>query len=96
MLEDIKVPQGKYLLQNAANSILGKQLISAASKKGVKTINVVRRKEVIDELRLLGCAAPTLSTLLKRRLNPCPPPSLFPQRCDGYNVHQCCMAGPSM
>ena len=54
MLEDIKVPPGKYLLQNAASSILGKQLISAASKKGVRTINVVRRKEVVDELLQLG------------------------------------------
>ena len=56
MLEDIKVPQGRYLLQNAANSILGKELISAAHRKGVKTINVVRRKEVVQELQQLGCA----------------------------------------
>jgi hypothetical protein len=61
MLEDIKVPQGRYLLQNAANSILGKELISAARKKGVKTINVVRRKEVVQELLQLGCAGPCCS-----------------------------------
>jgi NADPH:quinone reductase-like Zn-dependent oxidoreductase len=54
-LEDLKIPQGKYLLQNAANSVLGKELISVARKKyGVKTINVVRRREVINELKEIG------------------------------------------
>lgn len=41
-LEVLKVPQGEYLLQNAANSVLGKQLIALAHKKGIKTINIVR------------------------------------------------------
>ena len=35
------VPDGEYLLQNAANSVLGKQLISLAKKRGIKTINLV-------------------------------------------------------
>ena len=38
----LKVPQGGYLLQNGANSVLGKQLIALAKKRGVKTINIVR------------------------------------------------------
>ena len=38
----LKVPQGEYLLQNGANSVLGKQLIALAHKRGIKTINIVR------------------------------------------------------
>ncbi|EIE25506.1 NAD(P)-binding protein [Coccomyxa subellipsoidea C-169] len=53
-LEDLKIPKGKYLLQNAANSVLGKEVISLAKKQGIKTINVVRRNEVINELKELG------------------------------------------
>lgn len=41
-LEVLKVPQGEYLLQNGANSVLGKQLIALAHKRGIKTINIVR------------------------------------------------------
>ena len=37
-----KVPDGEYLLQNAANSVLGKQLIALCKKRGIKTINLVR------------------------------------------------------
>ncbi|CAL8460825.1 g356 [Coccomyxa elongata] len=53
-LEDLKIPKGKYLLQNAANSVLGRQIISLAKKRGVKTINVVRRNEVVNELKNIG------------------------------------------
>ena len=38
-----KVPDGEYLLQNAANSVLGKQLIALCKKRGIKTINMVRQ-----------------------------------------------------
>lgn len=54
-LEITQVPEGEYLLQQAANSVLGKELISMAQKRGVKTINLVRRQEVVDELKQLGC-----------------------------------------
>ena len=53
-LEVIQVPEGEYLLQQAANSVLGKELISMAQKRGTKTINLVRRHEVVDELKQLG------------------------------------------
>lgn len=53
-LEVIQVPEGEYLLQQAANSVLGKELISMAQKRGTKTINLVRRPEVVDELKQLG------------------------------------------
>ncbi len=41
-LQMTKVPVGEYLLQNAANSVLGKQLIALCRKRGIKTINLVR------------------------------------------------------
>ena len=53
-LEVIQVPEGEYLLQQAANSVLGKELISMAQKRGTKTINLVRRPEVVEELKQLG------------------------------------------
>ena len=53
-LEVIQVPEGEYLLQQAANSVLGKELVSMAQKRGTKTINLVRRHEVVDELKQLG------------------------------------------
>lgn len=53
--EDLKIPKGKFLLQNAANSVLGKEIISLAKKKyGVKTMNVVRRREVFGEVQSIG------------------------------------------
>ena len=56
-LEDFKVPAGEYLLSNAANSVLGRELIQMAQRRGTKLINVVRRREVVAELHKLGCAA---------------------------------------
>ncbi len=38
-------------------SVLGKEVISLAKKQGIKTINVVRRNEVINELKELGCVS---------------------------------------
>ena len=37
-------------------SVLGKELISLARRRGTKTINVVRRDEAANELKQLGCA----------------------------------------
>lgn len=62
-LEVIQVPEGKYLLQQAANSVLGKELICMAQQRGTKTINLVRRHEVVDELKQLGCSSPDLIRL---------------------------------
>ena len=56
-LEDFNVPAAEYLLSNAANSVLGRELIQMAQRRGTKLINVVRRREVVAELRKLGCAA---------------------------------------
>ncbi|KAL3148871.1 hypothetical protein ABBQ32_001743 [Trebouxia sp. C0010 RCD-2024] len=61
-LEVIQVPEGKYLLQQAANSVLGKELICMAQKRGTKTINLVRRHEVVDELKQLGAEEVLVTT----------------------------------
>ena len=45
---------GDWLIQNAANSAAGRAVIQIAHELGYKTVNVVRRKELIDELRSEG------------------------------------------
>lgn len=45
---------GDWVMQNAANSAVGRYLITLAKQDGFKTINVVRRADVAAELRALG------------------------------------------
>jgi trans-2-enoyl-CoA reductase len=45
---------GDWLIQNAANSAAGRAVIQIAHELGYKTVNVVRRNELIDELRTEG------------------------------------------
>lgn len=52
--EVLAVPEGEWLLQTAAGSVLGRQIIQLAKHRGVKTINVVRRPDLVDELKALG------------------------------------------
>lgn len=54
MLSDLQVPKGEYVLQTAAGSVLGRQVIQLAKHWGLKTINVVRRAEQKQELLALG------------------------------------------
>lgn len=53
-LDDLEVPQGEWVLSNAAASVLGRMFIKLCKHKGVKTINLVRRREVVEELKELG------------------------------------------
>ncbi|MEJ7638801.1 MAG: zinc-dependent alcohol dehydrogenase family protein [Singulisphaera sp.] len=50
----LAVPRGQWLLQSAAGSALGRMVIKLARHDGIKTANVVRRPEAIDELKALG------------------------------------------
>jgi mitochondrial enoyl-[acyl-carrier protein] reductase / trans-2-enoyl-CoA reductase len=50
----VDLKKGDWLIQNAANSAAGRAVIQIARELGYKTMNVVRRKEVIDELRTEG------------------------------------------
>lgn len=55
ILEDYgDLQEGDWVIQNAANSNCGCYLIELAKLRGIKTVNVVRRAELIDELVALG------------------------------------------
>lgn len=45
---------GDWFLQNGANSNVGRVLIALARARGIRTINIVRRPELVDELLALG------------------------------------------
>jgi trans-2-enoyl-CoA reductase len=47
----VDLKSGDWLIQNAANSAAGRAVIQIARELGFKTANVVRREELIDELR---------------------------------------------
>jgi trans-2-enoyl-CoA reductase len=47
----VDLQKGGWLIQNAANSAAGRAVIQIAHELGYKTVNVVRRAELIDELR---------------------------------------------
>jgi mitochondrial enoyl-[acyl-carrier protein] reductase / trans-2-enoyl-CoA reductase len=50
----VELKSGDWIIQNAANSAAGRAVIQIARAFGYKTVNVVRRKELIDELRNEG------------------------------------------
>ena len=50
----VQLQKGDWLIQNAANSAAGRAVIQIAHDLGYKTVNVVRRAELIDELQAEG------------------------------------------
>jgi mitochondrial enoyl-[acyl-carrier protein] reductase / trans-2-enoyl-CoA reductase len=50
----VQLQKGDWLIQNAANSAAGRDVIQIAHELGYKTVNVVRREELIGELRAEG------------------------------------------
>ena len=55
LLTDIvDLPPNGWVIQNVANSAVGRLVISLAHEHGLRTINVVRREDVFDELKALG------------------------------------------
>jgi NADPH:quinone reductase-like Zn-dependent oxidoreductase len=48
------LPAGSWVIQNSANSGVGRALIAIAKSLGLKTVNVVRRDDVIAELKASG------------------------------------------
>ena len=50
----VDLKSGDWLIQNAANSAAGRAVIQIANDLGYKTVNVVRRAELVDELRSEG------------------------------------------
>ncbi len=55
MLHDfVRLEAGDWVIQNAANSAAGRAVIQIAHELGYRTVNVVRRTELIEELRAEG------------------------------------------
>src|SRR6476659_8995557 len=55
MLTDfVTLPSGSWVIQNSANSAVGRAVIPIAKSLGLKTVNVVRRAELVDEIKALG------------------------------------------
>src|SRR6267154_174420 len=55
MLSDfVDLKPGDWVIQNVANSAVGRLLIVLARQRGLRTVNVVRRAELADELKALG------------------------------------------
>ncbi len=52
--EFVDLAPADWVVQNAANSGVGRAVIAFAKARGFKTINLVRRPELIDELKALG------------------------------------------
>src|SRR5213596_2668249 len=50
----VDLARGDWLIQNAGNSAAGRAVIQIAHELGYKTVNVVRRAELVDELRAEG------------------------------------------
>jgi NADPH2:quinone reductase len=57
----LAVPEGEWLLQSAAGSELGRMIIRLAKRDGIRTLNVVRRREAVAELEALGADAVIVS-----------------------------------
>ena len=45
---------GSWIIQDAANSAVGRAMIQLAKLSGVRTVNVVRRADVVEDLKALG------------------------------------------
>jgi NADPH:quinone reductase-like Zn-dependent oxidoreductase len=54
LTEFVRLTPGDWLLQNGANSSVGRAVIPIAKAMGIRTVNVVRRPELVDELMALG------------------------------------------
>jgi NADPH:quinone reductase-like Zn-dependent oxidoreductase len=55
LLTDIvKVTRGSWVIQNGANSGVGRAAVGIATALGLRTVNVVRRDAVVAEMKALG------------------------------------------
>src|SRR5579872_2161460 len=55
LLEDhVPLQPGDWVIQDVANSAVGRHLIVLAKARGIRTVNVVRRDDVAGELKALG------------------------------------------
>jgi NADPH:quinone reductase-like Zn-dependent oxidoreductase len=52
--EYVDLKPGEWVVQNAANSAVGRWVIAFAKARGLKTVNIVRRAELVPELKAIG------------------------------------------
>src|SRR6201981_630875 len=52
--EYIDLKPGDWVVQNGGNSGVGRSLIAIAKLRGIRTVSLVRRRELIDELKAAG------------------------------------------
>jgi NADPH:quinone reductase-like Zn-dependent oxidoreductase len=50
----VSLTSGSWVIQNSANSAVGRALIPIAKSLGLKTVNVVRRDDVVAEIKATG------------------------------------------
>ena len=73
LLSDVvDLKPGDWVIQNVANSAVGRLVISLAKARGIKTMNVVRRESLFAELTALGADAcvvdgPELAEMVKEK-----------------------------
>jgi NADPH:quinone reductase-like Zn-dependent oxidoreductase len=78
LLTDIvELRPGDWVIQNVANSAVGRLVIALARQRGIKTVNVVRRESLFAELTALGADAcvvdgPELAEQVKARTKDAP------------------------
>ncbi|MDZ4368018.1 MAG: zinc-dependent alcohol dehydrogenase family protein [Afipia sp.] len=54
LTEYVSLKKGDWVIQSAGNSGVGRAVIAIAKQMGVHTVSVVRRPELVDELKKLG------------------------------------------
>ena len=71
MLQDfVKLEPGEWLIQNAANSAIGRLVIQLAKELKLKVVNVVKSTPLISELKDLGATAVVLDSVdLRERVH---------------------------
>ncbi|RYD74770.1 MAG: hypothetical protein EOP84_19365, partial [Verrucomicrobiaceae bacterium] len=58
MIHDfVDLRPGEWLIQNASNSGVGRAVIQIAAAHGWRTVNLVRREALVEELRVIGADA---------------------------------------
>jgi len=78
LLTDIvPLKPGDWIIQNVANSAVGRLVIRLARSRGIKTVNVVRRESLFGELKALGgdvCVVdePDLASAVKAQTHEAP------------------------
>jgi NADPH:quinone reductase-like Zn-dependent oxidoreductase len=52
--EYVPLTSGDWIVQNAVNSGVGRSVVAAAKSRGIRTVNLVRRREAIAEVKAIG------------------------------------------